>query len=191
MSKLFMKIAIGLPTNRLIKPKTAQSLLELVNQTKHNLEIIVSTKGYNCAENRNYIATQAVKRECTHLFHVDDDMIYEPDTLDRLLEHDKDIVGGLYKTKYPEWQDYVIEHLHDGNIQDQLFECAALGTGLLLVKTDVYKQSPQPWYGYVWYDNGMVKESVDWTFCKNARNTGFKVWCDPNVKAKHIGQYEY
>jgi len=183
-----MRIALGLPTNRLIKPKTVKSLLELAARKK--LEIIVSTKGYNCAENRNYIAAQAIKKGCTHLLHVDDDMIYEPDTLDKLLAHDKDIVGGLYKTKY-EVQDYVIEYLNTDVMPDKLFECAALGTGLLLVKTEVYKKTPQPWYGYVWFDNGMVKESVDWVFCKNARKAGFKVWCDPQVTAKHIGQFCY
>jgi len=185
------KIAIGLPTNRLVKPKTAKSLLDLVDYTKYDLEIIVTTKGYNCAENRNYIAAQAVKKGCTHLFHVDDDMIYKPDTLDKLLESDKDIIGGLYKTKYPESQDYVIEYLHNSDMPDKPFECAALGTGLLLVKIEVYKKTPQPWYGYIWYDNGMVRESVDWVFCKNARNAGFKVWCDSKVTAKHIGLKTY
>src|SRR3990167_5100598 len=163
-----MRIALGLATNRLIKAKTAQSLLELVNHTKHNLEIIVSQKGYNCAENRNYIAAQAVKKGCTHLMHVDDDMIYEPDTIERLIVHDKDILGGLYKTKYPERQDCVIEYL-EGGMQEGVFECGALGTGLLLVKTDVYRQVPQPWYGYEFYNNGMIKISVDWFFCKKAR----------------------
>jgi hypothetical protein len=186
-----MKIGIGLPTNRLIKPKTAQSLLKLVNQTEHELEIIVSTKGYNCAENRNWIAAQAVKKGCTHLFHVDDDMIYEPDTLEMLLLADKDIVGGLYKTKYEEVQDYVIKYLHEIKEHDRMFECSALGTGLLLVKIEVFKKTLQPWYGYEWYSNGMVKESVDWVFCHNARKAGFKVWCDPDVKAKHIGLKEY
>jgi len=181
-----MKIAIGLPTNRLIKPKTAQSLLELINNAKHELEIIFSTKGYNCAENRNYIAAQAVKRGCTHLMHVDDDMVYEPDTIERLLAHDKDIAGGLYKTKYPEKQDWVIERFESG-IQEGLFECGALGTGLLLVKTDVYRKVPQPWYGYEWHENGMVKESVDWVFCHKAREAGFSVWCDSSVRAGHIG----
>lgn len=175
----------------MIKTKTAESLLRLVNYTSQDLEIIVSTKGYNCAENRNYIAAQAIKKDCDYLFHADDDMIYEPDTLEMLLNDDKDIVGGLYKTKYPEVQDYVIEYLNDDKMADDLFKCSALGTGLLLVKTEVYKKTPQPWYGYEWYDNGMVKQSVDWIFCKNARKTGFDVWCDPLVKANHIGLYEF
>jgi hypothetical protein len=185
-----MLIAIGLPTNRLIKTKTAESLLKLVNQTEQDLEIIVSTRGYNCAENRNWIATQAVNKGCDYLFHVDDDMIYESDTLEELLLAEADIVGGLYKTKY-EIQNDVIEYLNQIKEHDRIFECAALGTGLLLVKTDVYRKTPQPWYGYEWYNNGMIKESVDWIFCKNARKAGFKVWCDPNIKAKHIGLYEY
>ena len=183
------KIVIGLPTNRLIKPKTAQSLLELAANSKHELKIIVSVKGYNTAENRNYIAVQAVKQGCDYLFLCDDDMIYRPDTIDRLLAHGKDIVGGLYKTKYPEKQDYLIEYLDEE--KEGLFECVALGGGLLLIKCDVFKKIPQPWFGYIWHDNGMVKESNDWFFCKKAREHRFKIWCDSTIQAKHIGLYGY
>ena len=160
--------------------------MELVALSKY--EIIVSTRGYNTAENRNWIAAKAVKLGCTHLFLVDDDMIYESDTVDRLLAHDKDIVGGLYKTKY-EQQEYLIEYLDEK--KDSLFECIALGGGLLLIKTEVFKKVPQKWFGYVWNDNGSIKESNDWYFCKKARKQGFQVWCDPTVKAKHISLYEY
>src|SRR3990167_10893674 len=95
-----MKIALGIPTNRLIKPKTALSLLRLVAYSKYEYEIIVSTKGYNTSENRNYIAAQALKRDCSHLFFVDDDRIIPERTLEILLSRDKDIIGGIYNTKY-------------------------------------------------------------------------------------------
>lgn len=176
-------ILIGLPTNRLIKPKCAESLLNL----KGDFKCLVSTKGYNTAENRNYIVTQAVKGDYTHLFLVDDDMIYEPDTLERLLACDKDMVGGLYKTKYED-PDYVIEA---DKIEDKIFECKAIGGGLLLVKTEVFKKVPQPHFGYKWYPSGMVKESNDWYFCNKAREFGYKVWCEPSITAKHIGLCEY
>ena len=185
-----IKIAIGLPTNRLIKPKTALSLLRLIAHSKHDYYFIVSTRGYNTAENRNYIAAQAIKNGCAYLLCVDDDMIYESDTLDKLLAHNKDIVGGLYNTKY-EMQEEVIEYLHSGKKPEHLFKCAALGTGLLLIKTDVFRKLLQPWFGYVWYDNGMVKESIDWFFCRKARENGFDIWCDPQTMAKHIGLKEF
>lgn len=184
-----LKIGLGLPTNRLIKPKTAQSLLELVAFSKHNFEFIVSTRGYNTAENRNWISAQAVKKGCDYLFMCDDDMIYEPDTIDKLLAHNKNIVGGVYKTKYEEQED-VNEYMDDKR-PDELFNVWALGGGLMLIKCDVFKVIDQPWYGYKWHDNGQVKESNDWFFCHKALENRIKIWCDPKVTAKHIGQYEY
>lgn len=182
-----MKIALALPTNRLIKPKTALSLMELVKGNDY--EIIVSIKGYTTAENRNYISAQAVKRGCDYLFMADDDMIYSPDTISRLLAHNKEIIGGMYFTKYED-KEPLIEYL-DNNRPTELFECGALGGGLMLIKTEVFKKINQPWYGYIWYDNGMIKESNDWFFCHKAKAAGYKIWCDPTVEAKHIGYYEY
>lgn len=185
-----MKICLGLPTNRLIKPKTAKSLMELVNNSEHDYYILVSTRGYTTAENRNYISAKAVNAGCDYLFFVDDDMIYEPDTVDDLLAHKMDIVGGMAYTKY-EVQEPVIEYLNANREYDDLFECGALGGGLILIKCDVFKRIPQPWYGYIWNNNGSIKESNDWFFCHKAKKTGYMIWCDPNVIAKHIGLYEY
>ncbi len=184
-----MKIAIGLPTNRLIKPKTADSLLKLVAVSKYDFEMIVSTRGYTTAENRNYIAAQAVKRNCTHLFMVDDDMIYEVDTLEKLIAHDKDIVGGVAFTKY-EVQVDVNEYIGEKK-EGELRECSAMGGGVLLVKCDVFKKVSQPHFGYIWNDNGSVRESNDWYFCHKAQKHGYKLWCDSSITAKHIGKYEY
>jgi len=182
-------ISIGLPTNRLIKPKMAKSLLEMVANSKHDFHFIVSTRGYNTSENRNYIAAKAVNNGSSHLFFVDDDMIFPSDTLDRLLEHDKDIVGGVYMTKYDK-QEPVVEYL-DEERPTGLFKVAAIGTGCLLIKIDVFKKLPQSWFKYEWYDNGMVKRSHDWIFCEDARNMGYDVWADPTLDIKHIGLYEY
>ena len=184
-----VKIAIGLPTNRGIKPKTALSLMRLVAHSQYEYHFIISTKGYNTAENRSYIAAQAVKNGCTHLLCVDDDMIYQEDTLDKLLAHDKDIIGGLYKTKY-ENPDYVVEFL-DERSETEPFKVGAVGSGLTLIKTDVLKKIPQPWFGYEWYENGMVKMSQDWFFCHKARELGYDIWVDPTVTAQHIGLKEF
>lgn len=184
-----MKIALGLPTNRLIKPKTAKSILELVVYSRHNYHFIVSTRGYNTSENRNYIAAQAVNNGCTHLFFVDDDMILPPDTLERLLAHNKDIVGGVYLTKY-EQQEPVVEYLDEQRPKD-LFKVGAIGTGCLLIKTEVFKKVPQIWFNYEWNANGSVRMSHDWYFCYKARQHGYEIWADPTLDIKHIGQYEY
>jgi len=184
-----LKIAIGIPTNRLIKPKTAQSIMNLIGGSDYEFEIIVSTRGYNTSENRNYIAAQSVKKGCDYLFFIDDDMILPADTLEKLLVHKKDIVGGVYKTKY-EKQDDVLEYLDDKR-PSGLFKVKAIGTGCLLIKTDVFKKLKTPWFKYEWFDNGMVKRSHDWIFCEDAINAGIDVWADNTLEIKHIGSYEY
>ncbi len=184
-----MKIAIGVATNRLVKPKTALSLLNLLAYSKHDYEIIVSERGYNTSENRNWIASQAVKTGCSHLFFVDDDMTIPSDTLDRLLESDKDIVGAVYNTKY-EIQSPVVEYLTDER-PTELFKCGAIGTGCLLIKTDVFKKVPQIWFNYVWNDNGSVKMSHDWYFCHKAREYGYDIWADGSLKIGHLGLKEF
>jgi len=184
-----MKIALGIPTNRLVKPKTAQSLLDLVAFSNHDFKILVSSRGYNTSENRNWIATQAVNSGCDYLFFVDDDMIVPPNTLDELLMCGKDIVGCVYKTKY-ETQADVCEYFDDERPQG-LFKVKAIGTGCLLIKTDVFRKLPQPWFKYLWNDNGSIKKSHDWIFCEDARNAGIDVWALNTLEVKHIGQRVY
>jgi len=184
-----LKICCGLPTNRKVKPKTAQSLLDLVANSKYDYKIIVSTRGYNTSENRNYIAAQAVNSNCDYLFFIDDDMIFPPDTLDELLLCDKDIVGGVYMTKY-EVQKPVVEFFDDKR-PDGLFKVKAIGTGCMLIKCDVFKKLPQPWFKYIWNKNGSIKISHDWIFCEDARNAGIEVWANNTLEIKHIGLREY
>lgn len=185
-----LRIAIGIPTNRLIKPKTAESVMNLIAHSKYDYEILISTRGYNTSENRNWIAAQAVKRGCDYLFFIDDDMILPEETLDELLNAEKDIVGGIYLTKY-EFQAPVYELLPNTSQEENLFEVAAIGTGAMLINCDVFKKLPQPWFKYEWHDNGSIKRSHDWIFCEDARKAGFTVWAEPTLDIKHIGQKIY
>ncbi len=184
------KIAIGLPTNRGVKPETAISLFNLV-KSKHDFHFIISTHGYNTAENRNYIVAQAIQNNCTHLLLTDDDMIYPADSLDRLLAHKKDIVGAVYNVRNLEGdgQKEVIEYL-DGK-SDGLFECKALGGGLLLIDLKIISKMKSPLFWYKLHSTGMIEMSNDWWFCEKAREVGFKVFCDPTLSVKHIGDREY
>lgn len=163
--------------------------MNLVAYSDCEFYILVSTRGYNTSENRNYIAAKAIKNECDYLFFIDDDMILPEDTLEKLLAHKKDIVGGVYMTKYEE-QEPVVEYLDDKR-PNGLFEVKALGTGSLLIKTNVFKKLSQPWFKYEWYDNGMVKRSHDWIFCEDAINAGYKVFADNSLDIKHIGLKTY
>lgn len=184
-----LKIAIALPTNRGLKPKTLQSLLELIAYKNFNFEIIIGTEGFTTAENRTWMTVKAIKAGCTHLFCVDDDMIYEKDTLEKLMSHNKDIVGARYANRRGAGE--VIGYKEGIASDTELFECESLGGGCVLIKSEVFTKVPQSWFWYKIADNGMVTMSHDWYFSEKAREHGYKIYCDPTIKPGHIGTKEY
>ena len=195
-----MKICIGIPTNRQFRPQTVLALARMIAYTKglgHELFITIPTEGYNTAENRNFTVAQAIKNDCSHILFSDDDMSYSEDALERLLSHDKDAIGALYSVRRRP-PAIVIEYENEIKTDEEarkamkIFKCKAIGTGLLLVKTNVFKKLQSPFFGYKWHDNGMVKMSTDWFFCEKLREAGFEIWADPLVvDVGHIGEFNY
>ncbi len=200
------KITIAIPTNRGLQPKTLNCLLELVANAskKYDLQILVAEEGYTIAENRNYIATQACNNKSDYLLMIDDDMIFPSDTLDRLIENKKDIIGVAYhsrgskdKIKIVPGDIMSIAEIDKGkyiNLETETdpkykdtFECYATGTGIILIKCEVFYKIKRPWFEFTYFENGKCKEGEDWNFCFKAKDAGYTIWTDPKIKVGHIG----
>jgi len=199
-----MKITLAVPTNRGVQPQTLQCLLDLVAHGGYEFNILVAEEGYSVAENRNYIAVQAVNNGSDYLLMIDDDMVFPPDTLDKLLADDKDIVGVAYHSRGSTDKIKLVPDIMaiaetdkgkyinlseetDPKYKDT-FECYATGTGIILIKCDVFKKVPQPWFEFTYYDNGKCKEGEDWNFCFKAKKYGYKIFTNPKIDVGHIGE---
>ena len=147
--------------------------------------------------NRNTLAQIAVDNEFNHLWLVDNDMTFPPDTLARLLQHDKAIVGAAYnyrnlpqrttvKLRNPEGLVYIPD-----KIPDRLFACYAIGSGCKLVKTEALRLMPRPWFWLRHDENGQMITTDDVWFCEQAQSVGIDTWCDPTISARHIGDFQY
>lgn len=195
-----IKIAIATLTNRGFKSQMVKSLMELdCPWEKH---FVLAEGGYTISENRTYIAIQAMKHKCTHIFSVDDDQIFPPDTLKRLMAHGKEIVGCDIKSKVLPLQSHVEPFnmaeltmtqrlLGDTGLPKEFFECKNIGTGVILIKTEVFEKIEKPWFNMTTYPNGLTSMGEDYWFCGQARKAGYKIWCDPTIKIYHIGDYLY
>lgn len=192
-----MKVLIALPTNRGFLPQTFECLAEMIEFSKHKeLEIAVLEEGYTVAENRNYCAVQACNSGADFLLMIDDDMTFDPNILETLVHNDKDICGVSYK---PRANNGVINAKLDGKvIKEDYFdditditEVDAIGTGIILIKTDVLKKIPQPWFFFEQYENGCTKLGEDWAFCKKAKQHNYKIHLDPTLKIGHLGEVTY
>lgn len=116
---------------------------------------------------------------------LDADMTFPPNIVERLLAHNKDIVGATYCRRVPPF-NLLGRELH-GEADTGLVEMETMPGGCMLIKADVYSKLTWPWY-YESYDGGMI-HSEDYNFCADAIKAGYSVWCDMDMTKElgHIG----
>ncbi len=126
----------------------------------------------------------------THILFIDSDVLPRPNTLDRLLDLDEDIVTGVYPMtakKAIMWSvtkddDFTIE-LND--LPRNPFKVKYCGFGCVLVKMKVFEKLEWPYWKNE-FKPGQITKGEDIYFCDKAREAGFDIWCEPKVKCSHI-----
>lgn len=169
--------------------------MKLVAHGGYDFHILVASEGYTIAENRNWIAVQALNNLSDYLLMIDDDMVFEPDLLDRMVAVNKEILGVAYHprsatgtiSKYLDETHIVNLESNDDPKYKQPFKCYATGTGIILIKCGIFLKIPRPWFEFEWFPNGACKTGEDWMFCIKAGKVGIETWCDPTIPVGHLG----
>ena len=157
---------------------------------------------------RNRLAKTAVANNFDYIVWIDSDMVFEPDTVNKLVAHvkeGKDFVSGLYFSRqFPMhpivMKDIVWERQEDGTIKhgatpyydypkDQVFKIAGCGFGICITSVDMiahvageFRQPP--------FDP-FPSLGEDYSFCWKANKLGYQCWCDSSIKAGHVGEFVY
>lgn len=204
-----LKIAIGLPSNGYIRSETTIALASAITATPNALFYLEAPIGCYIHLLREHIAEEALKANCDYLMFIDSDMIFPPDAISALLSRDKPVIGADYHYKYPpvmsvtnidptkieeeyttidpRWPNHPL--LNPNHLPNKIFEVRAVGTGFMLIKTEVFQKIEKPWF---WYDKkGDHFLGEDIWFCDKIRKAGLSVWCDPTIKIEHIGTTRY
>jgi hypothetical protein len=138
---------------------------------------------------RNKLAKMAVETGSEWLLFIDDDHVFHPDLLHRLLAHNVDIVGSLYLQRMlpfapvaysqkTEDERYIPLNLAEMP-EDGLVEVAAIGTGGMLIRSEVFHALEYPYF-----EHGRASE--DLIFCDRAREAGFTIHCDLGSRLGHM-----
>lgn len=184
------KILIAIPTARYIEADTFKSIYDL--EIPEGYETTFQTfYGYRVDQVRNLIADWVV-RGFDYLFSVDHDITFAPDTLKKLLSHEKDMVCGIYRQRL-EPQRLEVYDLHQHRMSmEQLYnkglvQIGGCGFGCVLVHRNVLEAVGYPQFEYhpALDHNNTVSEDND--FCKKATSAGYSMWCDPSILCGHIG----
>lgn len=185
------KVMIGVPTAEYARRADFYDYLNILNKPGGTLCTL--THGQSPARGRNIMVHQALETNCTHFFTLDDDMAFSPDTLIRLLEHDKDIVSAFYLMRaWPHQPILFNEVKEDGGCiwyypEDKdkgLISILNCGLGCVLINMDVFKKMPEPWFTLGEYEKDHWCDDI--TFFNRARKLGFNLFCDLDVVTGHM-----
>ena len=196
-----MKILIAVPTFETISPDTFKSIygLDHAGQTC----VFDFVRGYDCATARNNIAQKAMDEQADYVLMVDNDVVLPQDALIHLLEEPKRVCLGYYphrnaanvydgKTsvcrlgEFNYTQQYPARELMDLAQQGvHKMQIHGGGMGCALIKTDVFKEIPYPWFDWVNYqDRGVLSE--DLFFCEQCNMKGIQIFTDTRVGCGHL-----
>lgn len=179
-----MKLAVATPSTGTIKTKTTESLIKLFKAYPD--AVFLSHEGSILHHMRERLVKKAKELDCTHLLFVDSDMVFEPEALETLIKHDKDIIGAsANRRKLP------LESNVENPSGEGLTTCDSIGTGFMLIKLSIFDFLPEPWFFFESNEDGDLVNGEDYWFCQLARKHGFQVWVDLSVKVGHIGDYVY
>jgi FkbM family methyltransferase len=194
------RILLAIPTNRNIEAQTFKSIYDLIIPEGYDVTFQYFW-GYQVDQVRNLIAHWVIHQNFDYLFAVDSDIAFEPDTLVKMLSHDKDIVSGIYIQRIEGTHTIEImrrnenggvTHVNWGDINGQgLVPIDGCGFGCVLVKGEVFRTIPYPHFLYHSAINHAHTLSEDVHFCNLARAHGFTLWADTSIICDHIGSSTY
>ena len=189
-SQTTKKILIGIPTAKYIESQTFKAIYDL--EVPEGYEVTFQYfYGYNIDQVRNLIADWVV-RGFDYLFAVDYDISFQPDTLKKLLSHNKPIVTGIYRQRLEpqalEIYNMNLNKIPYNELRDKgVVEIGGCGFGCVLIKKEVFVDVgyPQFIYHHAVDHNNTFSEDLD--FCVKARNKGFTIWVDTSILCDHHG----
>ncbi len=193
MAKNKPKVVVGMPCTEMMKAKTAHAVGCLLLESSDIVIDFLLIQSCDLSSSRMWLAKQAIEKGATHLLFIDSDMLFPPDTLKRLLAHNRNIIGVNYnKRKFP--LEEVTATLDDvEKSETEPYKVKVAGAGVLLINLDVFKdpEMDNNWFSFGRNAKGENTLGEDGWFCFTAKDAGYDTWVDPTIKVFHLGEYGY
>jgi len=205
------KISINICTHRYMNPFFCNSMFFMINyliNTGLKYEINSQMGVSNIVSGRQNRITDAIKSDCTHMFMVDDDMVFSQDIIHKMLTelnnltiagHKKIAIGvnpcrkspiDLYYTAKPVDAADENEFLKSKG-KSGVVEVSRCGLGAFLIPIHVLREVPAPHFECKWLEEKQEHEGEDFYFIKKLREHGVQVFVDQDISQTigHAGEF--
>lgn len=202
-----MNLLVGIPAyNGLVHIDCVNTLLGMKNVTVMFIgnESLI-TRGRNTIVSYFYH-----NKSFTHLLFLDADIGIHPESIKKLILHNKDIIGAPVRLK----GDTPVYNIGKvlGN-EGGLTIVEKVGTAVMIISRkaiDTYIEKIKP---NIYYSNSLTRgqnmnevpqydvfqvgvidgcyESEDYWVCQNFRKIGFNIYVDPNIQTVHNGMFKF
>lgn len=195
-------VAIPFTSARKLMPEWAMGMMTQGYPIATNLTYF-TTKNVEVGEAREQMAEKALELGTRFLFFVDDDVappVFAARKLIYELEQNGPpfgkvmVAAGIYCTKEDPPYPIVFKEQGSGASWDwkvgEVFPCFGIGTGCMMIRTEVFKHLPKPWFKTVDKDPTASNEfrhqmTDDLFFCQRVREAGFGILAHGGVIAIH------
>ena len=192
-----IKVTIAIACQDTIKAYTGFALYQSTKNLPFQHELVLR-KGCDIIGSRIWLARKAIENGSSHILFIDHDMFFPPmkqgdgsyrNPIRTLVDYDLDVVGADYNFRELPLKSVVFPLDGIPREIDKLYKCRALGTGFMLIKTDVLKNLGDAFDSFQFGrgKDGELIQGEDAFFCENARKHGYEIWADPTLGIKHIG----
>lgn len=167
---------------------------------------------------RNILTAMFLESDASHLFFLDADIEWDPESILRAISANKDIVASAYPKKaLPIQYALNFKFLDPVNkrirFENGLVEVLDASTGFFCIKREVFERMMVEYpelhykndsnidekvakYCYAFFDTHIDEEdrrylSEDYRFCRLWQKLGGEIWLDPKTKLNHVGTYTF
>lgn len=176
--------------------------------SEHKVDYLVISHG-SVEHNKQIAYREFLKGNWDYFFNVDADIFFlenEENPIDKLIETDKGIVGGIYVYKkqpcLPTHRTLELQKIYEMEkkfpenykfkIPKEVHEVRWLSGGCMLIKREVIEKLTKKYLIPnlpMIYKNEYLSE--DFAFCQRAVEEGYKIYANPSIKLGHQGNYLY
>ena len=166
-------------------------MLESWGAAKNVITYYPSTGSAECGQDKIVQFAKRMIPRPTHILFVDYDVLPRPSTLVKLINHDKDIISGVYPTTQKckiGWclsKDEPFSPMPIMDLPNNPFKASVVCNGMMLVRTEVFDKVEWPYWRTEYKVDG-IKAGADIYFCKKVKEAGYDLWVDPKLKCNHF-----
>lgn len=162
-------------------------LKECLENKKFRTDICCIVHQHTCPA-RTDLVQRALTKKAKWILFLDDDSIIQPHFVEKLIQHDKDIVSAITFEKLPPFkpvifkeEDGKLTHITNFTKGKGLIPIDAFGFGCILIKTDVFRAIKEDWFRI----EGEIR--ADMYFSALVKKYGMQAYADTDLVYGHYG----